>query len=76
MPVDLDTREGRVHRYTGPAVGQTLATRHRSVAFGCRVSDPWAAMFDEASRGVTRRDHTDIEPFWVYDGPAIGRAHA
>lgn len=69
-PVDLEQREGRVHRYKGHAIRKNLATRHRSAAFGRRVRDPWATMFAEASRGVTRRDLKDIEPFWVYDGPA------
>jgi hypothetical protein len=69
-PVDLEQREGRVHRYKGHAIRKNVATRHRPAAFGRRVTDPWAAMFDEASRGVTRRDLKDIEPFWVYDGPA------
>ena len=74
-PVDLEQREGRVHRYKGHAIRKNVATRHRSAAFGRRVSDPWAAMFDEASRGVTRRDLKDIEPFWVYDGPARIERH-
>ncbi len=69
-PVDLEQREGRVHRYKGHAIRKNVATRHRPAAFGPRVTDPWAAMFNEASRGVTRRDLKDIEPFWVYDGPA------
>ena len=69
-PVDLEQREGRVHRYKGHAIRKNVATRHRSVAFGRHVTDPWTAMFSEASRGVIHRDLKDIEPFWVYDGPA------
>jgi hypothetical protein len=69
-PVDLEQREGRVHRYKGHAIRKNVASRHRAAALGRRVTDPWAAMFDEASRGVTNRVHKDIEPFWVYDGPA------
>ena len=74
-PVDLEQREGRVHRYKGHAVRKNLATRHRAAAFGRRVTDPWSAMFQEASRGVTRRDLKDIEPFWVYEGPAKIERH-
>ena len=74
-PVDLEQREGRVHRYKGHAIRKNLATRHRSAAFGRRVTDPWAAMFDEASRGISRRDLKDIEPFWVYEGPAQIERH-
>jgi len=69
-PVDLEQREGRVHRYKGHAIRKNLATRHRPAAFGRRVTDPWTAMFEGATRGVTRRDLKDIEPFWVYEGPA------
>jgi hypothetical protein len=74
-PVDLEQREGRVHRYKGHAIRKNVAARHRAAAFGPRVKDPWAAMFDEASRGVTRGDHKDIEPFWVYEGPARVERH-
>jgi hypothetical protein len=73
-PVDLEQREGRVHRYKGHAIRKNVATRHRSAAFGRLVNDPWAAMFDEARCGITRRD-LDIEPFWVYDGPARIERH-
>jgi hypothetical protein len=74
-PVDLEQREGRIHRYKGHAIRKNVATRHRSAAFGKRVADPWDAMFDEASRGITRRDLKDIEPFWVYEGPARVERH-
>jgi hypothetical protein len=70
-----DPREGRVHRYKGHAIRKNVATRHRSSPFGRLVNDPWAAMFDDARRGVTRLDLTDIEPFWVYDGPARIERH-
>ena len=32
-------------------------------------------MFDEASRGISRRELRDIEPFWVYEGPARIERH-
>lgn len=74
-PVDLEQREGRIHRYGGRVIRKNFATRHRSAAFGRRVADPWVAMFDEASRGITRRDLKDIEPLWVYEGPARIERH-
>jgi len=74
-PVDLEQREGRVHRYKGHAIRKNLATRHRATAFGRRVADPWSAMFQEASNGVTDRTLRDIQPFWVYDGPARIERH-
>jgi hypothetical protein len=62
-PVDLEQREGRVHRYKGHAVRRNLAS-----AFGAdalRKKDPWAWLFDE---GALRRDRNenDIVPLWVY----------
>jgi hypothetical protein len=69
-PVDLEQREGRVHRYKGHAVRKNVAARQRQAAFRRNAVDPWAAMFDEAARGVRQSDCRDIEPYWVYDGPA------
>jgi hypothetical protein len=69
-PVDLEQREGRVHRYKGHAVRRNLATALGAEALRSDVHDPWAWMFDEAAR---RRDRgeTDIVPLWVYaDGDA------
>ncbi|MBK9547103.1 MAG: hypothetical protein IPO51_14905 [Dehalococcoidia bacterium] len=69
-PVDLEQREGRVHRYKGHAIRKNVALKNRAAAFMRRVGDPWAAMFEAASRGVSRGGLKDIEPFWVYEGPA------
>ena len=73
-PVDLEQREGRVHRYKGHAIRKNVASRHRQAAFEPRVADPWAAMFEAASKDVgrsaSRSGLKDIEPFWVYAGPA------
>jgi hypothetical protein len=69
-PVDLEQREGRVHRYKGHAVRKNVAVRNRVAAFRRGVTDPWASMFEAAARSVTRRELRDIEPYWVYEGPA------
>ena len=63
-PVDLEQREGRVHRYKGHAVRKNVVRLHgRSATLGNR-SDPWASMFHAA---VAARDSeaTDLVPFWV-----------
>ena len=67
-PVDLEQREGRVHRYKSHAVrknvaenyGAALPTRHRG------LGDPWADMF---GRAVADRpdDANDLVPFWIYE---------
>jgi hypothetical protein len=69
-PVDLEQREGRVHRFKGHAIRKNLAARHGDAAFGHRAIDPWQAMFAEASAHVTNKDLRDIEPFWVFEGDA------
>jgi hypothetical protein len=66
-PVDLEQREGRVHRYKGHAVRKNLAERYASVAWANGASDPWAAMFVAASADRDR-EASDIVPFWVLEG--------
>ena len=39
-PVDLEQREGRIHRYKGHAVRRNVAERHRDVAMADPESDP------------------------------------
>jgi len=74
-PVDLEQREGRVHRYKGHAIRKNVAERHRTTAFARRTVDPWETMFVEASRQVPRGGLRDIEPYWVYDGSAHIERH-
>ena len=66
-PVDLEQREGRVHRYKGHALRKNIAYRFGN-AIHEPASDLWRTMFREAlaarSAGVT-----DLEPFWITEGP-------
>jgi len=64
-PVDLEQREGRVHRYKGHAVRKNVARLHSLSAKLDKHDDPWAAMFHAA---VAARDTTanDLVPFWVF----------
>ena len=68
-PVDLEQREGRVHRYKGHAIRLNVAFRHGAAVRGIGAApvDPWAAMFHDA-RTLAPRDN-DLVPFWIYDGP-------
>ena len=67
-PVDLEQREGRVHRYKGHAVRKNIAERFglSSLLDWDRDGDPWAFMFD---RAVDERapGMNDIVPYWVFD---------
>lgn len=67
-PVDLEQREGRVHRYKGHAVRKNVADVHGAAALGSQGADPWTSMFDAAvdSRAA---DDSDIKPFWIFTRP-------
>lgn len=72
-PVDLEQREGRVHRYKCHAVRLNVAQKHESAVrgVGTAPSDPWKAMFDDASTAAVKAssDYGGLVPFWMYDGP-------
>lgn len=61
-PVDLEQREGRVHRYKGHAIRKNIA---RAGTFPSTTTTPWEALFDEA-RQSRPEDATDMVPYWVY----------
>jgi hypothetical protein len=64
-PVDLEQREGRVHRYKGHAVRKNLARRYGlSNGTGAEGADPWAHLFAQAT--ADRGDASDITPYWVF----------
>ena len=72
-PVDLEQREGRVHRYKGHAVRKNLGSACRAGAFS--GADPWAALFEEGER-LRPLGQSDIIPSWVFappDGARIER---
>ena len=65
-PVDLEQREGRVHRYKGHAVRKNVARVHATAVTGAvGGGDPWAHMFDAARRKCGDAD-ADLKPYWVY----------
>lgn len=72
-PVDLEQREGRVHRYKNHAVRLNLVSAHSSAALHGDNPDPWADMFS-AAHAATRRAG-DLEPFWVLDGATKVERH-
>jgi hypothetical protein len=68
-PVDLEQREGRVHRYKGHAVRRNLARVYGSVGLAAE-GDPWAAIFAAASADRPP-DQNEIRPYWVYAPEAL-----
>jgi Helicase conserved C-terminal domain len=64
-PVDLEQREGRVHRYKGHAVRKNVALRHGSGALAADHPDPWVTAFDLAAGDRLPTD-SELVPFWIY----------
>jgi len=69
-PVDLEQREGRVHRYKGHAVRKNVAQRYglegtMSLAPDETVTDPWDLLFARA-RQDRAEGLNDLVPFWIY----------
>ena len=69
-PVDLEQREGRVHRYKGLAVRQNIAVTHGDDALGSNAPDPWAEMFAAARAQAAARGQDELVPYWLFDVPA------
>jgi hypothetical protein len=71
-PVDLEQREGRVHRYQGHAIRKNVAV---AAGFPTSARRPWTRLFH---RAADRADDVQggIVPYWVYpttDGARIER---
>ena len=74
-PVDLEQREGRVHRYKGHAIRKNVARAHRADGYRRAAGDPWEAMFD-AARKARPKGVNDLVPFWVYQVEGGARSSA
>ena len=71
-PVDLEQREGRVHRYKGHAVRKNVAERYGLTALSVAHEgvDPWQTLFQIAAQGKSN-GHSDLIPYWIFeDGSA------
>ena len=69
-PVDLEQREGRVHRYKGHAVRRNVAASHGLDAFrSWRPSDDiWRLIFELAEKAARAADASDLVPHWIAPG--------
>lgn len=67
-PVDLEQREGRVHRYKGHAVRKNIAKRYGLTALSevHRGGDPWQTLFQIAAQ---RKPNgcSDLIPYWIFE---------
>jgi hypothetical protein len=69
-PVDIEQREGRVHRFKNHAVRRNIAARFGdfAVSEGGSVA-PWEGMFETArQQEIAQGRAGDIVPFWVFPG--------
>ncbi|MFC7449696.1 DEAD/DEAH box helicase [Rhodococcus daqingensis] len=67
-PVDMEQREGRVHRFRGHAIRRNIAAEHGAAVLASGCDDPWSAMFAAAEAAKSPND-TDLVPDWVYARP-------
>ena len=68
-PVDLEQREGRVHRYKGHAVRKNVAERYGlgGIRTDSRTDpDPWKVLFQQA-RDDRAADSNDLIPYWIFE---------
>jgi hypothetical protein len=73
-PVDLEQREGRIHRYKGHAVRKNLASVFAVEALQEKDPDAWEAVF-EMGRSVRLSNENDLVPYWVFPGDAKIERH-
>ena len=69
-PVDLEQREGRVHRYKGHAIRKNIAEKYGLCALqGFDGGDPWQKLFEKASNEKPP-GQSDLIPYWIFEGSA------
>jgi hypothetical protein len=67
-PVDMEQREGRVHRYKGHAVRKNVARTFglEGLREHWRDGDPWEVLFRRAAAGEPAKSN-DLIPYWIYE---------
>ncbi len=63
-PVDLEQREGRVHRYKGHAVRKNVAAKHGAAVLRDGPQNPWQALFEVAQNHSSAR--RGLVPYWLF----------
>jgi hypothetical protein len=73
-PVDLEQREGRIHRYKGHAVRKNIADKLGLQSLAQGNGDVWSKIF---TLGREQREpyENDLVPYWVYSGNAKIERH-
>lgn len=65
-PVDMEQREGRVHRYKGHAVRKNIAADFGDRAVLGECADPWQAAFDDAAAQAHAEGVSELVPYWLH----------
>lgn len=68
-PVDMEQREGRVHRYKGHAVRKNIASQYGNILFNKphdAHADPWENLF-KVAKSERALDVSDLVPFWIFE---------
>ncbi len=73
-PVDLEQREGRIHRYKGHAVRKNLAAKYAADALLVTDADAWENAF-ALGRSGRSSDENDLVPYWLFPGDAKIERH-
>lgn len=73
-PVDLEQREGRIHRYKGHAVRKNVAAAFAPEALSHRDPDAWEIAF-ELGRARRSVQESDLVPYWLFPGDAKIERH-
>lgn len=73
-PVDLEQREGRIHRYKGHAVRKNIAAVFASEALRHGDSDVWETVFALGRAGRSVQEN-DLVPYWLFPGEAKIERH-
>ena len=76
-PVDLEQREGRVHRYKGHAVRRNVAVAHGEAALKSWQpgDDLWALIFQRADQAARDAGDSDLVPHWIASGDCRVERH-
>jgi hypothetical protein len=73
-PVDLEQREGRIHRYKGHAVRKNVAAAFAAEALRDGDPDVWETAFELGRTGRSVQEN-DLVPYWLFPGDAKIERH-
>lgn len=63
-PVDLEQREGRIHRFKGHVIRKNVASEFNILDF--KNGDVWDELFKAASN-AHKDESSDMIPYWIFD---------